>query len=251
MEETKVHKVLYVGAGSDLSPVYIYKRVKTFVFIDVSPSSYKDMPMKSYSSTFIPELIAGFSEDGFNVKPEIPDIQEPSQTKTPIKTPQQNLIYFFNVERNQEIYYYVNTSIPEDYDKISNIIKGFTILYISGFFPNKIVMRDVTPDNPILFAGIDDNIYKKEYVCDETKINGEDPENIIAELHINSHIQSCFSAFYSVRRTLVSNNELSLDFISHQAYNDDYKFVYTMTKYNTWDNFYDYYLRFIDDLIDM
>jgi hypothetical protein len=247
-KETKYNKVLYIGAGTDLEPTDIFKNVKTFIYVDIEPSSCKNMNWKfwnkygkSYNSNFIQILIKTFQKYGFLLNSKIPET-----SYVHIREEQkQNLIYFFNAERNQEIYYYVNTSIPEDYDKITDAIKNYTILYISGFFPNKIIMKDIKPDNPIIFAGVENNVYSKEYACEGTKINDEDPENIIAELHTNPYIKSCFSEFYSIMKDYYVDEIHSNKVINEDIDNDRIKLHATLLKHNTWDDFYQYYLDYI------
>jgi len=198
-------KAVYVGAGNDIRPINLFTNIKNFYYIDSQPFSHsgkqvyiRENGINGFSNpNFIPYVEKTFYKNGFKLIEDKGDLK----------------IYNRN---NQNIYYFYNTSIPEDYEKIKDMINNYDVLIDVGYHTD-VKILDAT-NKKITFIGGYDTYYNDERLDEDYKKYGElFPNSLIQQLHKNNYIDK---------------------FINFK-YIDWGKIV----EYNNWNEFYNYYIN--------
>jgi hypothetical protein len=192
---------VYVGAGIDIRPIKFLKYIKTFYYFDGQPlSEFGTMQAQEWKDG---ELTGKFT-DGFSRPDFIPELDKiMTSINMKLINKYQNLrIYSDGI---QTIHYYTNTSIPENYEKIKNVIRNFDTLIVAGHDPDSIFL-DATK-NKIHFIGFDDTVYHYDNDIEE-------PNSIINRLHIEE-ITNKFDKY-----TYINNNGIPTSFDDWKSFNN-------------------------------
>ena len=166
---------IYIGAGCDIRPVNMFPNIKKFYYIDSQPFSH------SGKQVYIRENgINGFSNPNFI--PEVEDIFFKNNFKL---TDTKGNLKIYN-RGYQNIHYFYNTSIPEDFEKIKNKIDDYSVVIDIGYHPN---IKFLEANNKKLtFIGGFDTYYEDERLEEDYKTNGElFPNSLIQQLHKNKY----------------------------------------------------------------
>ena len=217
-------KAVYVGAGVDLRPVNNFKNIKTFYYIDCQPfSEFGVMRSKEWKGgQWTGKFDNGFSRPNF-----IPRLDK-TMTENNMKLVkiEDNVRTYTN--GNQTIHYYTNTSMPEHYEDIKDVIKDFNVLIVAGHDPHGIFL-DATK-NIKQFIGYENTSYfndkydpnhrdsEKYGILNE--FAQEDVNNVIYNLH-NGNIQQKFSKFTYVEKKKIYNFVHWDDFYMHSKKDDE------------------------------
>ena len=116
---------IYIGAGSDINPVNLFPNIKKFYYIDSQPFSH------SGKEVYINEK----GENGFSNPNFIPYIEK-IFFKNNFKLIENKYNLKIYNRNDQNIHYFYNTSIPEDYEKIKNKIDDFSVVIDVGYHPD-------------------------------------------------------------------------------------------------------------------
>ncbi len=207
-------KALYVGANYNLNIIKKLPFISEFVFIDNKP--YSDWGQKTHHheqnnilSDILPCLFR--KNKKFTQPTFITNLKRfASCSNIIILREEHNKIIFFYEKNNQLITYLFNTNIPDDLDKISNIIKDYNHLIVMGFIPNKNILN-YTKHN-IQFWGDINTTYKLNYKF----FHVNDLDNIVFYLDNNNTSKIidfnmvCNSIFYKFKTwELFKNFKLS------------------------------------------
>lgn len=215
-----MNKLLYIGSGLDFEAILYFSQVKEFVFIDILPRSYSDSLIINgclfqdllYNHNFVHILEKKSKEYGFELvnkiqfnkeyyKEIIPDFKKIEYcdknflNKFPDFNP--TLLVYKNIKTSQTLKYYISTNILTNMcDELKNDIFECTGLIISGYYPDKVILKYILKpitlyffSNTCYFLNDDevddfnnviyrtyknfDNVSKyfnKLYVCDRKKI---------------------------------------------------------------------------------
>jgi hypothetical protein len=151
-------KLLYCGAGLDLSIVFMFKDISIFYFVDSQPFSEYGSKIHLDSNgsniftrpNFISDLKKESIKYGFSILNEI-----------------KNMITF--THNFIKIYYYINTAVPEHFNRIPH---DFNMILIKGFIPDAIVLNDFNIKTIFVHHGT--SLLKSDSIVnfnDFTKIN--------------------------------------------------------------------------------
>jgi len=176
---------IYIGSGDDINPVNIFSNIKKFYYIDSQPFSH------SGKQVYINEKGEnGFSNPGF-----IPYVEKTFYKNDFKLIDEKGDLKIYN-RKDQTIYYYYNTSIPDDFDKIKKDISDFNIVINVGYHPD---VKFLEANNNILtFIGGFDTYYIDERTHEDYKEYGElSPNNLIQQLH-NENYYNRFNKFLYV-----------------------------------------------------
>ena len=144
-------KAVYIGAGTDLSPIQRLTHIKDFVYIDGQPFSEFGTKVHKCTSEWCSKKCVGFSRPSFlpRLKKEIDKIN------MSYKKISENEIEFTN--ETQRVTYFINTAIPDHIDRIKDRIKDFDNLIVMGHIPNSIILDYTT--KPLIFWGNKGTVY--------------------------------------------------------------------------------------------
>ena len=198
-------KALYVGAYLDLEIINKLFFIKDFVFIDSQPYSEfgKETALYDYNyyywqNNFLSDLFPCFFRkiNGYYRPNFLSDLKRTAKNLSIALTKEEcNKLIFYNHFHNQNIIYLINTSIPEDLSKISNIIQDYTDLIVKGFHPNAKILNYTF--SKIIFWGHKGTVYKYK----EEDLEDNDKNNIIYGL-TNNKLNHFFSNFYFIDDTI-------------------------------------------------
>ncbi len=170
-------KLLYIGAGIDLSCVVYYTYIKQFVFIDTQPRSEFDTD-KFYPGfhrdRFYSNLIRVYNKYGFNLIKESIIDSSYSEKLGIDKVTNYNyinptLLVFYNKDTVQYIHYYISTNIR--YNMCSMLecdISEADCLYISGHHPDSELLKYIT--KPITWICSSTTSFSEESLDEDTII---------------------------------------------------------------------------------
>ena len=196
---------IYIGAGNDIRPVNLFNNITKFYYIDSLPFSH------SGKKVYIREDgINGFSNPNF-----ISYVEKVFFKNNFKLIKQKDNLKIYN-RNEQNIYYYYNTSIPDDFDKIKKDISDFNIVINAGYHPHVKFLE--ANNNLLTFIGGFETYYIDEREHEDYKEYGElSPNNLIQQFHKGNY------------------------------YNRFNKFVYIDWKkliiFNTWKEFYNYSIK--------
>ena len=125
-------KALYIGTGLDLNIINKLFFIKDFVFIDSQPYSEfgKETTLYDYDyyywqNNFLSDFLPCFFRkiNGYHRPNFLSDLKRTAKNFSIALIKEEcNKLTFYNHYHNQNIIYLINTSIPEDLSKISNIL---------------------------------------------------------------------------------------------------------------------------------
>ena len=222
METTQ--KALYVGAGTDTTPITSLKHINEFIFIDCQPFSEFGVLVHKCDPRWCNEVCIGYSRPRF-IKEIVNKMKKIGMNYKKISD---NELKFTN--EIQTVTYFVNTSIPEHIDRISVRIKDFDNLIVMGHDPDSIVLK-YTNKNLTLW-GNTETVYSKCY--DDI---GECKNNLCFRMNREKSIRNRFlhfnlidgriSSYYKLRPLITSFDNWS-KFVSHSS---ALKYKYEKTDY--------------------
>ena len=220
-----MNKILYIGTGLHLDPLFHFTKTKEFVFVDVQPRSEFDKPdsffdgfyRKSFYSNLIKkakeynfilekteEFDSGYFSNLLSFKQRVYWFGRVKET-FPYICP--TLLIFYNYKTGQKLKYYISTNILYNMNfNLENDIKGCEGLIIAGYHPDKVLLKYIS-SNPI-------NLYCYTNTC--YKINEDEVDNklnLIYWLFNNlDKVSKYFSNIYMVKQ---NGNMILCENISH------------------------------------
>ena len=140
---------IYIGAGNDLTPVNLFPNIKKFYYIDSQPFSHsgKEVYIRD-------DGINGFSNPNF-----IPYVEKEFFKNNFKLTDNKGNLKIYN-RNDQNIHYFYNTSIPEDFEKIKNKIDDFSVVIDIGYHPDVKFLE--SNNKKLTFIGGLDTYYNDE-----------------------------------------------------------------------------------------
>lgn len=152
-------KILYIGAGLDLSPLSFFSDTKNFVFVDSLPRNeygrdYYYRPF--YRKDFVDDLINKVESQGFNLVNK--QVFTNNYEEINVKDLDSTLLYFSDKQRvlrsETSLKYYISTGIPcnlYDNNTLINDIADCDTLFVSGHEPDGRIIPYLT--KPFHFVG--------------------------------------------------------------------------------------------------
>ena len=171
-------KAVYIGAGTDIEPLFEHPDILNWTFLDSQPAS--EFGLDRYEGFrrpyFLNILKKKFNLLNFNVINE-----------------SENLITFKNIERSQIINYIINTSFPEEANNFTEYLKDWNVLIDKGYHPTKEIMDYCKKNTDLEFYGSTDTVYDND-VHEISLINSLYDEETISKKFKN------FSFFHASKR---------------------------------------------------
>lgn len=168
-------KAIYIGAGTDTSPIENFKDIKLFYYIDGQPNSEFGVMQSG--------IIRSDGSDGFSRPNFIPKLDNNmKEVGLKLVNIYDNLRIYSN--NDQMVYYYTNTSIPEHYEYLKDKINDFDTLIVMGHDPDSIFLNATSKD--IHFIGNHITCYSHDEF--------ESENSIVYKMH-NSDIRKRFRKF--------------------------------------------------------
>ena len=195
-------KAVYIGAGLDLKIIKKLNFIKKFVFIDSQPFSEFGKLQRVYNydyyyyfqNIFLSHIFPCFfrKNNGFHRPNFLSDLKKTAKDEdiSLIKEESNKLTFYYQFNR-QKIIYLINTSIPEDLSKISNILLDYTELIVKGFHPHYKIINYTF--NKINFWGHKGTLYK--YKKDDFE---DDEQNTIIYALTHNKFKYRFNDFYFI-----------------------------------------------------
>jgi hypothetical protein len=175
---------LYIGAGTDTLPFIHCNWINNYICIDSQPySEYGTLQSgtldahgnDTYSRPeFLDDLDVAYEKIGFRMKKS--------------ESNPRNMRWYSNFQTN--IFYYVNTAIPNHHYLFKHAFKDINALVVSGHDPDSILL-DYTSKR-LDFIGI-------EGTCYDAEENPDNPNSILSRLH-RGDIQCHFSKYYFIHK---------------------------------------------------
>jgi len=198
-------KAIYIGAGTDVSPIEFLSHINDWVYVDCQPFSAFGISVHECDPEWCPPRCVGFSRPWF-----IPDIkQEMERIGMNYKKISDNELEF--TKGDKKITYFVNTSMPEHIDRVKDRIKDFDNLIVMGHDPNSCILNYTS--KKITFWGNTETIYSKidredehydyykDYLC--FKMNRD--ENIRKKFHRFNIIDRCGATSFDRWTTFITH----------------------------------------------
>jgi hypothetical protein len=138
-------KAVYIGAGTDLSPIQKLTHIKDFVYIDGQPFSEFGTRSHKCDPSFCSKDCIGFSRPSFLKR--LKDKME--KINMNYKKISDNEIEFTN--ETQRVTYFINTAIPDHIERVKDRINNFDNLIVVGHIPDSIILNYTT--KPLVFWG--------------------------------------------------------------------------------------------------
>ena len=174
---------IYIGAGSDVRPLIFLNDIDVYYYIDSQP--YSEFGKLEY-----------LNENGFNCysRPNFVSSVDKEMLKVKYKLllNEENLRVYNN--KNKTVNYLINTSIPDDNDKILDLVINCQNLIVAGHDPDSSLIDRI--ENKLNFIGFD----KTNFDVEETP---ENKNSVIHRLHTEVSFQQKFKKF-----TFVKNNDI-------------------------------------------
>jgi hypothetical protein len=140
---------VYVGAGTDIKPLLIFKNIGTFIYID-------SQPLTEFGST---ALFSGCARPKFPLQ-IYQILTKHGFIKTNQKTP--NLHEYYNPKTGRTLKYYMNCCFPKDLSQeLLNTIKLANTLICCGHTPSAGLITMMKP-GPKTFIGDNKTCYHTE-----------------------------------------------------------------------------------------
>tara|TARA_B100001093_G_scaffold96614_1_gene88591 strand:+ start:1021 stop:1632 length:612 start_codon:yes stop_codon:yes gene_type:complete len=173
---------IYIGAGNDMRPVNLFPNIKKFYYIDSQPFSH------SGKEVYLRENgINGFSNPNF-----IHYVEKEFFKNNFKLTENKGNLKIYN-RNDQNIHYFYNTSIPEDFEKIKNKIDDFSVVIDIGYHPN---IKFLEANNKKLtFIGGFDTYYKDERLYEDYEKYGELHPNSLIQQFLKNNYHNRFKIF--------------------------------------------------------
>ena len=178
---------VYIGAGLDFK--YIdYININTIICIDGQPFS------EFGKDTFYKKILCCFKTNInlFSRPTFIPNLIYIAKKYGYIYIKNDNDRYIFK-KNDKTVIYYVNTSIPEDLNKVYNDIKDFDNLIVMGHDPNSDILKATS--KKINFWGNKLTSYKKDLYYDKFAKDNEEDNNVGYNLNYIYNFYSKFKSF--------------------------------------------------------
>lgn len=181
--------LLYIGAGTDLRILDIFKDETMYVFVDSLPRTEFGhiRYLQKFRTGFIPELKSRLKEKGFRKTGHIRRIFEVEANPIILKRSKRKyfhpgLLVFSNGPRT--LYYFYSCPYPEPKNRIlTELISLCDKLYVAGHEPEDNVILKMK--KPITFIGSEDTIYTPDE-CDGLFyqiIHWNDVEELIKDVY--------------------------------------------------------------------
>lgn len=216
-------KILYFGAGLDLSPLSLFKSIRTFVFVDSLPRNeygYDYYYKPFYRKKFVNKLIDKVESQGLTLISK--EVFTNNYEEINVKDLDSSLLYFCNKqELETSLYYYISTAIPNDLhdnDKLIKHIRDCDAVFVSGYEPVQILDYLTKPFH---FIGISGTWY---------------PENI--KKYTNEHPDACYH---------VINNRLFYHLLTNDKDVLSYTFIDRNNKMFVCKTYDEFYKEYLDD----
>ena len=146
-----MNEAIYIGAGLDLQPIKLFKNLKKFHYIDSQP--FSEFGNKKY--------ILSNGQNAF-YKPNFIRNLDFKMNKNYFKLIKNNNNIRIYSNNTQIIFYYINISIPENFNKIKNYIKNVDTIIIIEHDPHNIFLNHIKNNN-LIFIGNNNTFYKNNY----------------------------------------------------------------------------------------
>lgn len=146
-------RVLYIGAGLDMTPLQYMYHVKDFVYVDSRPYSEYGL------SIYLDKNGQNTSYDSFFLFRLEQLMKKHNMSKCYKKD---NKHVYSDGERT--LTYYVNTSIPEHIPVIKHELKNTDAIIVSGHDPHYEIMNHF--EEPIHFIGVEGTCYTPDETSD-------------------------------------------------------------------------------------
>jgi hypothetical protein len=145
-------KAIYIGSGTDITPIQNLKHIKDWIYIDCQPFSEFGIMVHECVKQ------CKTSCNGFKRPRFIPQvIKEMERIGMTYRKISDDELEFTN--ETQKVTYFINTSLPEHIDKVKGRIKGFDNWICIGHDPNYEVIKYAAPH--ITFWGSTRTMYGK------------------------------------------------------------------------------------------
>ena len=150
-------RALYIGAGHDMRPVKHLESINNFVYVDSRPYSpfgrdivvNKKGDNTSYDYTFISDL-----DDTMKLhKMRLCVVKDNKRVYS---------------DGKKTVFYYVNTSIPEDIATIQHELINIDTLIVAGHDPHYKIVEYFK--EPIHFIGFEDTYFEKDPTMDDDQL---------------------------------------------------------------------------------
>ena len=191
-------KLLYIGAGLHIDPLFHFPETKEFIFVDTLPRSEFDKNRFDpiyYRTKFTTELIKNCKRKDFFLvgEPKILNKQYTSNILTfsqkiyywftnlekeyPFICP--TLLTFYNYNTKQTLKYYISTNLRYNMpnEQLIDDLKSCDGLIVSGHAPDEVLKNYIT--FPLNFIGYSDTVYIYENKYEYTFLNYIQDEKII------------------------------------------------------------------------
>lgn len=153
-------KAIYIGAGTDVTPIQSLKHIKDWIYIDCQPFSEFGIRVHECDNTTSsgPPPCRAFC-NGFKRPRFIPQVKEEMERIGMIyRKISEDELEFTN--ETQRVTYFVNTSLPEHIDKVKERIKGFDNWICMGHDPDYEAIKYAAKH--ITFWGNNGTVYTKD-----------------------------------------------------------------------------------------
>ena len=175
-------KILYIGAGLDLSPLDIFPETRKFVFVDSCPRTefgYEYYYKPFYRPYFVEHLMNKMDEKDLTLISK--EVLTNKYEEIQVNDLNSTLLYFSDKKRTLRsercLKYYISTGIPIDLygnQTLINDIKSSDTIYVSGHEPNNKFVQYL--NKPFHFIGKSNTWYPqnmKNYLAnDDTNCTG-------------------------------------------------------------------------------
>ncbi len=194
-----LNKLLYIGCGSHIHPVYDFPNTKEFVFIESQPFNeffrgHFDEQM--YRHHFIENLLLITRIYGFTLIEErviLPDFfesilnnnqKQSSYSHLQYKNP--TLLRFFNIKTQQTIKFFISTPFPQIRSvEICYEVKSCDGIVVCGYHPHRSIVELF--NKPITFIGYSGTCF--EFDGEYEDLDDHDKNSIVTYLHLISNNQ--------------------------------------------------------------
>ena len=196
-------KAVYIGAGTDVSPIKFLRNVKDFVYIDCQPFSEFGTKVHKCTPGWCSEKCVGFSRPRF-----LPRLKE-SMERIGMKYRKisDNELEFTN-ERGQRVTYFINTAMPDHINRVKRRIRNFDNLIVMGHNPDSTALEHT--DRKITFWGNTATAYQN-CTCDDS----DSKDNVIWRLNREDETRKKFYWFNVIDGNKVHRFDRWSNFIYH------------------------------------
>jgi hypothetical protein len=220
-----INKILYVGAGTHISPIKDFFFTKEFIFVDTKPRSIcetkKEFDINNYDRNFIKNLINECEKNDmklkfiikldkkyknkiFNIKEKIRYLFNCPKYLKP------HLFIFYNESTGQTLKYYISTNI--EYNMLPELekeIEESKAVIVSNYFP-KTKLLDYFQNLKIFigYVGTNFGLNLNDILCEEKR------NTILCMLNMNK--ENVNSIFFYTYYLITSNKNQKIEFDSYE-----------------------------------